>query len=602
MSNSSTSVKEEKNHKRINNNLDNYTIGRACEDRETFRIAKKPVYAISYYRAESGENNPKQVKKMGGKDFYLQSYTEYLQDGRKRYKEYIYDHTRRIENYHYDEKFDNLLLLHRVEPNAENERNYYNILNYYPDKLLKEEIEYRTYKGNDFDVQGFTGYKAEKNKSSLTIRINDIGYDSIPAPQEIYTFTGDALIKEKPLYQSKKQYFEWMVSRYVPVKTEDYVVKGRNIAFTYDTKGFITSETWMEDGQPVYTKEFEYNAGHTECIEQQYGQQGKEKSTKYIRKYNKQGDLFFEQTVEYNGNKLAPIVTEYVYDQYDNWTERKKYRLSAEEDGDKIPVQHEIREITYFENDSKVRELPFPKLSGKVQRVAATLPKSAGKKQKSINAFDQAVEKGKYDTKITKTGAKDIKDFTPKFWKLKATAFGDLDKLPGDEAVAVYETPIPADVGFEQVLAIFKKKHDKWMLWHQSAGPLLDTQGGGTMGNPFEGIAIANRAIVVNHFGGSREKWSYKHIYRFQNNDWYLIGASVHFGAPCDYFVDFDYNLSTGDVVAEYQQEICNDEGKGSEKHWKERFKQKTILPKMDEFIPGNNKVDVPDLDYEVYY
>ena len=599
--NASTSVKAEENYKRINNNLDNYTIGRACEDMETFRIAKKPVYAIKYYKAESGENNPKPVKKIGSEDFYLQAYTEYLKDGRKRYKEYIYDHIRRVENYHYDANFENLLLLHRIEPDHENEKNYYSILSYYPNKLLKEEIEYRTYKGNDFDLQGFTGYQVKKNKSTITIGINDISYDSVPAPQEIYTFTGDALIKQKPLYQSKKQYFEWMGSSYEPVTTEDYVVKGRNRAFTYDSQGFITSETWIEDGRTVYKKEFEYNADHTERIEQEYGQQGKEKSTKHIRKYNTQGDLIFEQTVEYNGNKIAPVMTEYVYDKYANWTEQKKYRLNPE-DGDKTLLLHELREIIYFESNSKIRELSFPKLSRKVERVAATFPKLARNKQKSIDAFDKAVEKGNYDTKITKTEAWKINDFTPKFWKLKATAFGDLDKLPGDEAVAVYETPIPGDAGFEQVLAIFKKTGNRWTLWHQSAKPILGTQGGGTMGNPFERIAIANSAIVINHFGGSRQKWSYKHIYRFQNNDWYLIGASVHFGAPCDYFIDFDYNLSTGEVVAAYQEEICSDEEKGVAKHLKDHFKEAATLPKMDEFIPGDNMIYVSGLKYEVYY
>ena len=601
--NTLTSVKEEKNYKRINNNLDNYTIGLACEDRETFRIAKKPVYAIRYYKAESGENNPKPVRKIGGKDFYLQAYTEYLKDGRKRYKEYTYDHILRLENYHYDADFENLLMLHRIERDRENEKNYYSILSYYPNKLLKEEIAYRTYKGNDFDLQGLTGYKVKKNKSTIAIRINNIGYDSVPAPQEIYTFIGDALIKQKPLYQSKKQYFKWMASRYEPVKTEDYVVKGRSRVFTYDTKGFITSETWIEGGQTVYKKEVEYNADadHTERIEQEYGQQGKEKSTKYIRKYNAQGDQVFEQTVEYNGNKLDPVIIEYVYDEYGNWTEQKKYRLNPE-DGDKTLLLHELREITYFESNSKVRELPLPKISSKVETVAATLPKSAAKIQKSVKEFDNAVEKGNYDIKITKNEARDIKDFTPKFWKLKATAYGDLDKLPGDEAVAVYETPIPGDVGFKQVLAIYKKNGNKWMLWHQSAKPILDTEGGGTMGNLFEGIAIANRAIVINHFGGSRQKWSYKHIYRFQNNDWYLIGASVHFGAPCDYFIDFDYNLSTGDVVATYQQEICDDSEKGPEKHLEDHFKEAATLPKMDEFIPGDNMKYLSRLKYEIYY
>ena len=105
VSNASIPVKEEKDYERINTHVDNFTINLSTEDRETFRTEKKPAYSISYYKAGSTENNPREIKKIGGKDFYLQSYTEYLKDGRKRYKEYIYDHTKRIEKYHTRQSF-----------------------------------------------------------------------------------------------------------------------------------------------------------------------------------------------------------------------------------------------------------------------------------------------------------------------------------------------------------------------------------------------------------------------------------------------------------------------------------------------------------------
>ena len=489
-----------------------------------------------------------------------------------------------------------------MEPNAENERNYYHILNYYPNKLLKEEIGYRTYKGTDFDIMNYALYKVKKHSGAITVQINHIGYDSIPSPKEVYIFKGDELTKQRPSYQSKKQHFKWISSTYQPVQTEGYIFDDRNVEFTYDENGFTTSETWIMGGNLENKIEFEYHADYTERIEQHYQQQGKEKSDRYIRKYNTQGDLIFEQLVQRDGKELNPVVFEYVYDENDNWIEKKKFRLSIVDGNRKELLQHELREITYFNTDSKIRNFPFPTLSKKTAQVAKELTKAANKKQHSLEKFNKAVEKGKYDTQINKTEAREIKDFTPKLWKLKATAFGDLDKLPGDEAVAVYETPVSAELGFKQVLGIFKKKGDKWTLWHQSASPILDTEAGGTMGNPFEGIAIANRAIVINHFGGSRQKWRYKHVYRYQNNNWYLIGASVHFGAPCDYFIDFDYNLSTGEVHAAYRQEICNDSEGGAGKHLKDQYKEIATLPKMDEFKPGDNIIYVSGLKYEIYY
>jgi len=598
------SVLVEKNYGRINDHLDNFTISNSREDLGTFRRNKSPVYAISYYKAESQENNTKAVKKINGKDFFLQSYTEYLKDGRKRYKEYIYDHMQRIENFHYDQGFENLLLLHRLEPNPENEKNYYSILDYYPNKVLKEEIRYRTYKGTDFDVEDYTTYKLKKSNDAIIISINSIGYDSLPEPQEIYTFGGDMLMKQKPLFQSKKQHLKWLGSTYKPIKMEGYVFEDRNVEFTYDDKGFVTSETWVKGGELENKKEFEYHADYSERIEQNYHLRGTEKSSRYIRKYNSKGDLFSEQMIEYTGNETDPVVFEYVYDENNNWTERKQFNVSKKGGNSKTLVQHEVREITYFQSDSKIRNIPFPKLSEKVAHIAAALPKVARDKQNDLDAFNKAAEEGNYDAEITKIDAPAIKDFTPKFWKLKVTAFGDLDNVPGEEGAAVFETPSSDGQGFQQMLSIFRKKGNKWMLWHQTTAPILGTADGGMMGNPFEGITIANRTVIIKHFGGSGQKWHYRHIYRYQNNDWYLIGAKTHFGAPCDYFLDFDYNLSTGEVAAQYKQDICNKEEKanGAEKQWKKSFKRDIALPKMDDFIPGGNKFEVLGMDYEIYY
>jgi|GEM_PF-279219 len=598
----SESVAEENNFERINNNLDNFTIRNASEDLETFRL-KKPIYSIRYYKAVKEKNGNKAVKRIDGKDFYLQSYTEYLKDGRKRYKEYVYDHGKRVERYHYDAQLQNLLLLHRIEPDPGNEKNHYQILKYHPNKVLKEELKYRTYNGKKFDFEGYTSYKFQKHNDTNTISVENIGYDSIPDPQEKYSFIKDELIKYKPLYQSKKQYLKWILSAYKPIKMEGYVLDERMVDYTYDKKGFITSEIWTKAGTLENKTEYEYQANYAERIQQDYHQLGTEKSSRHLRKYNPQGDLVFEQMIEYTGNELQPSVFEYVYDENDNWTDRRKYSVNVKEGGKKELLEHEKREISYFESGSKIRSFDFPVLSKEINKVSASIPKSAGQKQQSIDEFNKAVEKGNYDTEITKTEAKEIKDFTPKFWKLKATAFGDLDKLPGEEAVAVFETPMLIDPGFEQVLAVFKKSGNKWTLWHQSSSALMGTQDGGMMGNPFDGVAIQNRTIIISHFGGSREKWNYKHIYRYQSNDWYLIGASIHFGAPCDYFADLDYNLSTGDVVAKYAQESCDDApGKAALKNWTEHFKLKIPLPKMNAFTPGDNKIEIPNQTYEMYY
>ncbi len=147
-----------------------------------------------------------------------------------------------------------------------------------------------------------------------------------------------------------------------------------------------------------------------------------------------------------------------------------------------------------------------------------------------------------------------------------------------------------------------KKENGRWQLWHQTTSPLLEDGAGGMMGNPFDGIKIERRAIVIAHFGGSRDKWNYTHRYRFQNDNWYLIGASVSAGAPCDYWISLDYNLSTGDAEVSSSHEECDKDAQRQTESWTEKIKLKQPLPLMDQFIPGETRIRIAKRDFDIYY
>ena len=69
------------------------------------------------------------------------------------------------------------------------------------------------------------------------------------------------------------------------------------------------------------------------------------------------------------------------------------------------------------------------------------------------------------------------------------------------------------------------------------------------MGDPFEGIEIKNGILIINHWGGSSWKWSLSDKYRFQNNQFQLIGHTSNCGKPCEYWMNCDFNISTGKVI-----------------------------------------------------
>jgi len=185
------------------------------------------------------------------------------------------------------------------------------------------------------------------------------------------------------------------------------------------------------------------------------------------------------------------------------------------------------------------------------------------------------------------------------------TAFGDLDKDGVSEMAIVVTTPSSTDyLGFERRLDIYKRERRRWKKWHESNGPVLPSDAGGMMGDPFQGVEIKNGKIYIYHFGGSRQKWSYTHQYRYHDDNWYLIGATMHFGANCDDFKQVDYNLLTGNGEVIITTDSCDDNGVPirTAEH-KVRFSQKPVEPvKMDAFSPGENRVILRSDQAEFYY
>ncbi|MNN83368.1 hypothetical protein D3C81_2004010 [compost metagenome] len=79
----------------------------------------------------------------------------------------------------------------------------------------------------------------------------------------------------------------------------------------------------------------------------------------------------------------------------------------------------------------------------------------------------------------------------------------------------------------------------------------MPSDSGGVWGDPFDSLQIERGTIVVSDYGGSNWRWYDKYRFRFQDNDWYLIGATMgeyYTGTQTpDTGNEEDYNLLTGD-------------------------------------------------------
>lgn len=156
-------------------------------------------------------------------------------------------------------------------------------------------------------------------------------------------------------------------------------------------------------------------------------------------------------------------------------------------------------------------------------------------------------------------------------------------------------------LGFKRQLIVYSGEGADRDAWYTAEDVILSTEHGGMMGDPLQGADIENGTIVVRHEGGSRQKWTYTHRFRWQKEDFQLIGATVVFGAPCEYFVDFDYNLSTGKATWEKTTEDCDSTEETPVD--KLNFKEVLAQPRsMDGFYPGDNAIAIPGKEASVYY
>ena len=173
----------------------------------------------------------------------------------------------------------------------------------------------------------------------------------------------------------------------------------------------------------------------------------------------------------------------------------------------------------------------------------------------------------------------------PKGYKKLAEVNGDLDRDSINEKIFVFDTGEEGDLGTKREVRIYIKGQKEWKLWHKAKNAVLSSQSGGIMGDPFQDLRIERGCIVLDHLGGSRQKWNYTHRYRYNRGDWTLIGLTAVVSDPCNQVETFDYNLSSGKVIYKKDFEACSGDNRKITKTESETFnyKQKR-LPEMGQF------------------
>ena len=154
---------------------------------------------------------------------------------------------------------------------------------------------------------------------------------------------------------------------------------------------------------------------------------------------------------------------------------------------------------------------------------------------------------------------------------------GDLNKDGIEEKVIISQTTDSTNFGAKRKISIFKKQNQNWKLWKESKNALLESDAGGMMGDPYLGIEISNGVLKVFHYGGTTWKWTITDKYRLEDENFILIGYSYNYGRPCDYWINYDFNLITGKFAYKKEYENCDSGEQVVSKVDQETFYQKNV-------------------------
>jgi hypothetical protein len=208
------------------------------------------------------------------------------------------------------------------------------------------------------------------------------------------------------------------------------------------------------------------------------------------------------------------------------------------------------------------------------------------------NATEPHLEDVETELQENNAEAKDVNALVPAGWTIlmkdePALAEGDLNK-DGIEDVAAIIEQLDAETDEappRALLIAFGTSNDSYTLSIIADKVVLKADEGGIWGDPFESLSIDRGSVIVSDYGGSNWRWYNKYRFRFQDNDWYLIGATMgeYFtgNATQDEAHEQDYNLLTGD----YHIKKTNEKGENVTERGNRGIRE---LVKLKDFDIGN--------------
>lgn len=182
-------------------------------------------------------------------------------------------------------------------------------------------------------------------------------------------------------------------------------------------------------------------------------------------------------------------------------------------------------------------------------------------------------------------------DFIPSGWTIRDTVVGDFNKYSLKDIAVVIETEQP--LVFEdttcfsshpyhpKMLIVLLRQSNKTLQLSAKATKLFGNCNWGVQGfDPFDKITERRNTLGITFLTGGTSRNQLSYYFRFQNNDWYLIGAeSFQYWAGHTDGKDAYYNERINLVTGE--KETYNEDHKGNRNSYKKTTFEKKSLIKM---------------------
>lgn len=191
------------------------------------------------------------------------------------------------------------------------------------------------------------------------------------------------------------------------------------------------------------------------------------------------------------------------------------------------------------------------------------------------------------------------KEFQPQGSEINEIVDGDLDNDQIPEKVIIYNIRQGNEIGNIREIQILKKVTGKWQILEKSRNAILGKNDGGVMGDPYQSTVINKGILIISHYGGSSWRWGFTDKYRFQNNNFELIGTTLENGRVFSFWVTTDINLSTGKIM--YKKEVYDSSDPENGKSEKEIYYKKGLKINIQNRNLKKIKLTLPKTKAEIY-